>query len=227
MFRERLADARRRGAIAVGRCLVSRAGRHRRLDSPQPHSPLAPARTRRPAARKAIDHDRLGHSLRVALAQSPALWIAARDRHARARHRLDRRGVLARQRLVPAAVPVPGAGASRLRQRDRAEVEPRDDRRQLSRLRAVAPRSESVRGDRALRRARLQSRHRRRRRSHGRRLGDDGFHEGARTAADHRPHVHAGRGFAEGPAGHADRRSRVARAIRRARRRARQGAQAQ
>ena len=46
-------------------------------------------------------------------------------------------------------------------------------------------------------------------------------------AADHRPHVHAGGGFAEGPAGHADRRSGVARAIRRARGRARQGAQAQ
>ena len=37
-----------------------------------------------------------------------------------------------------------------------------------------------------------------------------GFHEGARTAADHRPHVHAGGGFAEGPAGDADRRSGVA-----------------
>jgi hypothetical protein len=52
--------------------------------------------------------NRLGHSLRMALAQPPALRIGPRDRHARARHRLDRRGVLAGQRSVPCGpFPVP------------------------------------------------------------------------------------------------------------------------
>ena len=144
-----------------GRGVVPRDRRHRRVNSSQLHRLLAPARTRRPSARKALAHDRLRFPLRLALAQPPALRIPARDRHARAGDWIDRRGVFARQRIVPAPVPLPRARASGLHQRDRAEVEPRDDRHQLPRLRAVAARSEGLRGDRALRPARVQSRDRR------------------------------------------------------------------
>ena len=88
MFRERLADARRARRDAAAAGLVSRGRRHRTGSIPRNASiHMAAARTRRRAARKALDHDRLRFPLRLALAQPPALWIPARDRHARARHR--------------------------------------------------------------------------------------------------------------------------------------------
>ena len=212
-----------RGARPAGAALAwLDAARDIVRDSRGDPSAMAPARPRRPSTGKANAHDRLRHPLRLAIADPPETRQRPRRRHARARHRRQRRGVLADQRVVPAAVPVPGARAARLHQRSGAALEPRDDRRQLRRFRAVARRPAGVRGHRAVRRAIVQRRHR---------SGADRM-DGAAVTADfarvlgiepvHRPDVHGGRGQAQGPATWRDWPRVVARTVRRARRRARQ-----
>ena len=137
----------------VGRHSVSGLAprRHRARDR-SPGRPASPAaRPRRSSSLQAGCHDQLRHSRRLAFAHPPEVCHEPRHRHAGPGHRRQRGGLHAGQRHLPAPLPGARAGPARLHQRDRAEVEPRVRRDQLSRLRSVAQGPATLRGDRPAR----------------------------------------------------------------------------
>ena len=197
------------------------AGRPRRRMAARVAVAAAPSRPRRHSHGRTAPDGRLGSPLRSAVARAPAVCNRPGGDDARARPGGERRRVQPGQRPVLSPLPLRAGRAPGVRQRTGAEVESRDHRRQLSRLRHVAHGRTALRRARGLDLGQPQPR----RRPHGRsdRSGDGvaRVRRCAARAAGTRPDVHPRRGCAGRAGSGPHQRRLVARAVRRRSRRPR------